>query len=63
MPRHLPVTVNGVTYNNVRLAWREVSPEGLKEITVRKRLQMGWEPDIAFTLMPIVPQLRRLGHE
>jgi hypothetical protein len=61
MPNHIPVIVDGVTYNNVREAWREVSPEGLPEITVRKRLAMGWEPDIAFTLLPIPPQLRRLG--
>ena len=62
MPRHIPVVVNGNTYNNVRQAWREESPEGLKEITVRKRLAMGWNPDIAFTLIAIIPQLRRLGH-
>ena len=62
MPEHIKVTVKGITYNNVRQAWREVSPDGLPEITVRKRLEMGWHPDDAFTLPPIEPQRRRLGH-
>ena len=62
MPEHKPVKVGKVTYNNIRQAWRELSPEGLPEITVRKRLQMGWEPDDAFQLTPIEPQLRRFGH-
>jgi len=62
-PLHIPVVVNGTTYNDVRSAWREVSPEGLPEITVRKRLDMGWHPDDAFSLPPIEPKLRRLGHE
>jgi len=64
MPNHIPVTVNGVTYNNVREAWRATSPEGLLEITVRKRLELGWHPDDAFTLYPVIePQARRAGHE
>ena len=61
MPEHIEVTVNGVTYNNVRAAWRAVSPEGLPEITVRKRLKAGWLPALAFIIMPLPPQLRRLG--
>jgi len=62
MPNHIPVVVNGNSYNNVRDAWRAESPDELPEITVRKRLQMGWEPDDAFQLTPIEPQLRRFGH-
>ncbi len=61
-PLHIQVVVNGTTYNDVRSAWREESPEGLPEITVRKRLEMGWEPDDAFSMPAIEPQLRRLGH-
>ena len=62
MPEHIRVTVYGVTYNNVREAWREVSPEGLPEITVRKRLELGWHPEDAFTLPPLPPTDRRKGH-
>ena len=62
MPEHKPVTIEGITYNNVREAWRAVSPDGLPEITVRKRLDMGWEPVDAFGLPPIPPTLRRRGH-
>jgi len=58
----IPVTILGVTYNNLRTAWREVSPDGLPEITVRKRLKMGWTPEDAFTLPSIEPRLRRAGH-
>jgi hypothetical protein len=63
MPNHIKVTVLGNSYNNVRAAWREVSPTGLPEITVRWRLKQGWNPDIAFTLPAIKPEERRLGHE
>ena len=61
MPNHIQVTVNGNTYNNVRAAWRAESPANLPEITVRKRLNAGWLPDLAFLISPIPPQLRRLG--
>ncbi len=63
MPEHIEVTVAGVIYNNVRQAWREISPEGLPEITVRKRLDAGWPELAAFTLAPIPAPERRLGHE
>ena len=62
MPEHKPVTVNKVSYNNVREAWRAQSPDGLPEITVRKRLDAGWEEDDAFSIPSIEPQLRRAGH-
>lgn len=61
-PLHIPVEIEGITYNDVRSAWRAVSPEGLPEITVRKRLDMGWSHDDAFLMPPIEPQLRRFGH-
>lgn len=61
-PNHIPVVVHGNRYNDVRSAWREESPSGLPEITVRKRLDMGWDTDDAFTLPVIEPQRRRLGH-
>jgi len=63
MPEHKPITVGGVTYNNVRAAWRARAIEGLPEITVRKRLDMGWHPEDAFSIPPIEPELRRRGHE
>jgi len=63
MPEHIPVVVNGVTYNTIRDAWRATSPDNLPEITVRKRLEMGWHPEDAFSLPSMEPQLRRLGHE
>ena len=62
MPNHIAVTVNGNTYSNVRAAWREESPDGLPEITVRWRLKQGWDSDIAFTMLPIEATLRRKGH-
>ena len=57
----IEITVEGITYNNVRSAWRAQSPEGLPEITVRKRLKAGWSPDIAFWLPAIPANLRRRG--
>jgi len=62
MPEHIEVTINKVTYNNVRAAWRAISPKGLPEITVRKRLKAGWPADEAFLLEAIPPELRRKGH-
>ncbi len=62
MPNHILIRVNGLIYNSVRDAWRAVSPEGLPEITVRKRLKAGWRIQDAFNIMPIEPELRRLGH-
>ena len=50
----IPYTVNGNSYRSISEAWREESPEGLKEITVRLRLRLGWTPEQAF-LTPKVP--------
>ena len=63
MPEHIAILFKGVIYNNVRSAWRGVSPEGLPEITVRKRLDAGWDVEDAFLIPPIEPKLRRAGHE
>ena len=62
MPNHIEITVNGNTYNNVRAAWRAEARPGLPEITVRARLNAGWEIDDAFAWPPIPPSLRRIGH-
>ena len=59
MPEHIEVTVGGITYNNVRQAWRAISPEGLPEITVRKRLKAGWLAIDAFCQLPVPPRRRR----
>lgn len=52
------ITVLGNTYNSISEAWRELSPDGLREITVRLRLRLGWHPDDAF-LLPVVPPVER----
>lgn len=62
-PEHIKVVVKGVSYNDVRSAWRDVSPKNLPEITVRKRLEAGWDADDAFLTPPIPAELRRKGHE
>ena len=62
-PNHIAITVNGNSYKDVRSAWQAESPEGLPEITVRKRLESGWDIDEAFNTLPIEPSLRRLGHD
>lgn len=50
----ISITVNGNTYKSISEAWREESPNTLKEITVRLRLRAGWDPTNAF-LTPVVP--------
>ena len=57
-----PITVKGNTYNSISAAWREESPDGLPEITVRVRLNSKWAPDDAFTIPSIDPVDRRRGH-
>ena len=58
-PRNIEVTVDGVTYNTIRDAWRALSPDDLPEITVRKRLAAGWEVGCAFFWSPIEAHGRR----
>ena len=63
MPQHIPITVNGNTYNTIRAAWRDLAmPLGLSEIAVRKRLRSGWNVADALLTPPIPPNLRRAGH-
>lgn len=59
MPKMKQVTVNGHTYNTIRDAWRAESPEGLKEVTVRARLNDGWIEEHAFLIPPVEANLRR----
>lgn len=54
----IPIVVNSHSYRSISEAWRAESPEGLKEITVRLRLRLGWTPDDAF-LIPKVPAVDR----
>jgi len=63
MPNHIQIVVNGNTYNNVRAAWRAESPDNLPEITVRKRLTAGWNPDMAFSWPPVEAQFRRTNKD
>ena len=53
------ITVGKNTYRSISEAWRELSPEGLPEITVRWRLRKGWNALLAFTHMPVPPKDRR----
>ena len=48
------------TYKSISEAWRELSPKGLPEITVRWRLRHGWEASLAFMTPPIPPKERRV---
>lgn len=54
-----PITVNNITYTSVVAAWRALSPEGLKLVTVRWRLREGWNNEDAFTIGTVPPQDRR----
>jgi hypothetical protein len=55
------IKVLGNTYKSIAAAWRELSPETLKQITVRLRLRNGWHVDDAFTI-PTVPARSRRTH-
>lgn len=54
----IPVQVNNNTYKSISEAWRETSPAGLPQITVRWRLNQGWDADIAFQLPTVPPAIR-----
>ena len=56
----IQIQVNNNTYKSIAAAWRELSPSGLPQITVRWRLKQGWEPYSAF-LTPQVPAKKRRG--
>ncbi len=59
MPRHKPIVVRGVRYNTIRAAWEVLAAGDIPEITVRRRLEMGWEPEDAFSVRPVPPKDRR----
>ena len=59
MPTPKPITVRGVRYNTIREAWLALAAGEIPEITVRKRLDMGWEPDDAFSVRPVPARDRR----
>jgi hypothetical protein len=59
----IPITVNNNTYKSISEAWRELSPEGLREITVRLRLRNGWPPEQAFLLPVVIAADRRTFKE
>lgn len=59
MPRSIPIVVHGVRYNTIRAAWEVLAAGAIPEITVRRRLTMGWEPEDAFSVRPVPPQDRR----
>lgn len=54
-----PITFEGYTYNSISAAWRAISPPGLPMITVRKRLDKGWEKGPAFLTPPVPATDRR----
>ena len=53
------ITVGKNTYRSISSAWRELSPEGLPEITVRWRLKHGWSALLAFLTPPVPATDRR----
>ena len=55
----IPITVNNNSYKSISEAWRELSPDGLREITVRLRLRNGWTPEDAFLTKVVPPEDRR----
>ena len=55
----IPVTIGNNTYKSISEAWREESPAGLAQITVRWRLKQGWSPEEAFLIPPVNPIDRR----
>ena len=58
----ITVMVNGETYNSIRAAWRQLSPPGLSEFTVRWRLKQGWPTAAAFLMPAIPPENRGRGN-
>lgn len=56
----MQITVNDFTYTSIAAAWRALSPEDLPLITVRWRLKQGWDPETAFTVGPVAPEMRRI---
>ena len=54
-----PITVGNDTYTSSASAWRALSPDGLPQITVRWRLNNGWDALEAFTELPVPPIQRR----
>lgn len=59
MPTPKPITINGITYPSVRAAWQNLAAGQIPEITVRKRLALGWHPEDAFSVRPVPPRDRR----
>ena len=56
------IEVNGHTYSSIAQAWRHISPDTLKLITVRLRLRNGWNIEDAFLRYTVPPTMRR-GHK
>jgi hypothetical protein len=59
MPKSIPVTVRGYRYNSIHEAWEALAAGQIPEITVRRRLAMGWHPEDAFSVRPVPPRARR----
>lgn len=59
----IPITIGGNTYKSISLAWRELSPPNLPQITVRWRLKQGWHVEDAFLMPPVAPEVRRINKE
>ena len=57
------ITVIGNTYSSIAQAWRALSPETLKLITVRLRLRNGWDAIDAFIMETVPPADRRRNKE
>jgi len=55
----IQIRINNHTYNSISAAWRALSPPGLPMITVRWRLNNGWQKNLAFTTPRVEPAGRR----
>ena len=55
----ITVKIYNDTYRSIAAAWRARSPEGLSQIAVRKRLQDGWDINMAFLTGVVNPVDRR----
>lgn len=53
------VTIGNVTYLSLASAWRALAPDSVSFALARKRVQRGWEPQIAVLAPPIPPAFRR----
>jgi hypothetical protein len=55
----IQINIGRDTYKSISSAWRELSPKSLPMITVRWRLNNGWNVRDAFLITPVDAEKRR----